>query len=328
MNYRADFVAGANERSLDAATVASVRAVTRALWLLVGLMAAFAIVCLRVLEMRVDFTSNPVLLAIAAAYAGLTLYYVTMRNEPRLGGALLTAGQLFIILFVGLLLTYAAMAVALPYRDAELYAADRWLGFDRAAYLALVDAHPWLGTTLNVAYLSIMPQMALVPFLLLLAGQTSRLQRFTLAFGLALVATAFVSAFIPAQDAFIYVDLARRGVASLPPRFYTQIPTLDALPANMPYSVRLDNLEGLVTFPSFHTASAIMFTWALRRVRYVGWIAAAVNVLMILSTPYSGAHDLVDVLAGAVVAVAAIGASIRVAARLQRRECRLLALTY
>ena len=53
-------------------------------------------------------------------------------------------------------------------------------------------------------------------------------------------------------------------------------------------SIPLDNLEGLITFPSFHTAGAIMFIWALRKVPYVRWPAIALNAALIASTPIDG----------------------------------------
>jgi membrane-associated phospholipid phosphatase len=70
--------------------------------------------------------------------------------------------------------------------------------------------------------------------------------------------------------------------------------------------IQLNNLEGLVTFPSFHTANAILFAWALWTVPYLRWVGLVVNGLMILSTPLTGAHYIIDVVAGTIVAVAAI----------------------
>jgi membrane-associated phospholipid phosphatase len=74
-------------------------------------------------------------------------------------------------------------------------------------------------------------------------------------------------------------------------------------------SIPLDNLEGLITFPSFHTAGAIMFIWALRKVPYVRWPAIALNAALIAATPIDGAHYFIDLVGGAVVAFAAIAMS-------------------
>jgi membrane-associated phospholipid phosphatase len=65
-------------------------------------------------------------------------------------------------------------------------------------------------------------------------------------------------------------------------------------------------MEGLISFPSFHTANAILFIWALWPLRLLRPVILVVNVLLIASTPLAGAHYLVDLIGGAVVAVGAI----------------------
>jgi hypothetical protein len=67
-------------------------------------------------------------------------------------------------------ISYRAAVTALPYRDAELYAIDQWLGFDRRAYVDLVGHQAWLVTAVNIVYGTMQPQFALVPLALFLAG--------------------------------------------------------------------------------------------------------------------------------------------------------------
>lgn len=224
---------------------------------------------------------------------------------------LIVVAQLFLTLLLGLLLTYAASAVALPYRDAELSAIDHWLGFHRASYISAIDSVPGLRAILDAAYLSIQPQTALVPLALLLTRQMPRLQGFVLTLGISLLVTNLVAVFLPAVDAAIYIDLAPRGVAALGPGVYSHIHTLEALRSGAMSVVRLDDLEGLITFASFHTTNAILFAWALWTVRYLRIPALILNVLMIASTPTAGAHYLIDVVGGTVVAILAIAAANR-----------------
>ena len=87
------------------------------------------------------------------------------------------------------------------------------------------------------------------------------------------------------------------------------MPTLEGLRAGTFRSIPLDNLEGLITFPSFHTAGALMFIWALRTVPYVRWPSITLNVALIVATPVDGAHYFIDLVGGAAVAFAAIAAS-------------------
>jgi hypothetical protein len=187
---------------------------TRAIWFLIALMAFCAGVGFAMLGLRVGLSTNPTLVAIACGYTVITVYYTMIRREPLLAITLVAAAQLFLVLFVGLLLTYAASAVGLPYCDANLQLADLWLGFDRESYRTLY-AIPGVSTVLDAAYLSIQPQTALVPLALILSGQPLRMQQFILAFGLALFITALIAAFTPAMDPMIYLDLAPKGIARL-----------------------------------------------------------------------------------------------------------------
>jgi membrane-associated phospholipid phosphatase len=61
--------------------------------------------------------------------------------------------------------------------------------------------------------------------------------------------------------------------------------------------VRFDDLEGLVSFPSFHVAGAILVTWAFRRRRRILIPLIVLNIGLVISTVITGEHYLVDVLA-------------------------------
>ena len=63
---------------------------------------------------------------------------------------------------------------------------------------------------------------------------------------------------------------------------------------------------GIICFPSFHTAMAILFTAVYRGMPRFFWPAAALNGVMLLSVPYSGDHYLVDLIGGCAVAWIAI----------------------
>ncbi|WP_224788929.1 phosphatase PAP2 family protein [Pandoraea terrae] len=68
----------------------------------------------------------------------------------------------------------------------------------------------------------------------------------------------------------------------------------------------LDPLQGLMSFPSFHTITAVLCAYAVRSVQPVFPLAVVLNVVMVCSTPTQGGHYLSDVLAGLAVAVVAI----------------------
>ena len=61
-------------------------------------------------------------------------------------------------------------------------------------------------------------------------------------------------------------------------------------------------IEGLITFPSFHTALAVVTAWAFWRTRYIAVPALLLNLTVIASTVPVGGHYFVDVFAGAAIA--------------------------
>ena len=70
--------------------------------------------------------------------------------------------------------------------------------------------------------------------------------------------------------------------------------------------LELFKITGIVSFPSFHAASAVLYIWALWPVRYVGGAAVVLNLLMMASTPVIGAHYMIDVFGGVALAVVGI----------------------
>jgi hypothetical protein len=282
---------------------------SRALWWIVAVTAAATAIGLFATGLAVDFKSNPALLLLAAAYAAVAIFYRYIRFDERLSQALTAVAQLLLIVLLGLLLSYVAAIPAMPYRDADLLAIDQWLGFDRTSYVRCLTDSPWKIRLSSIIYLAMLPQLAAVPLLLILASRTMRLQQFALAYGIALISTIAIFAFVPAVGAFVYHDLTPAQYATLPPDIYTPARSLDALRAGAMKAIPLNNLEGLIAFPSFHTAAAILYAWALWPVRLVRWPIVALNTAILFTTPVDGAHYLIDVIAGAIVTLGSIALS-------------------
>ena len=280
---------------------------SRTLWAVIAAMAAVAVLGYWTAGLSVDPLSNTALLGSFPIFGGIVWVYRSVRPNPQLACAMETTTQLLFVLLLGLLLTYAAIAAGYPYRDAELHAVDQWIGLDRQAYLAFIHEHPWLSEILTFAYLSLHLQMALIPFALVIAGQFTRFQHMVVAFAIALSLTIAVSIFVPAVAAFAYLDLKGVGIDALSPSApYTHVPTMEALRSGALHVIKLDNLEALLTFPSFHTAAALMFAWATWTVPLVRWPSVLVNALMIAATPVNGAHYFVDLIGGSAVALLAV----------------------
>jgi membrane-associated phospholipid phosphatase len=63
---------------------------------------------------------------------------------------------------------------------------------------------------------------------------------------------------------------------------------------------------GLVTFPSFHAAGAVLLAWAVSHIPYLRLPGLLLSILMLAATPLHGSHFLTDVLAGMILAALSI----------------------
>ena len=205
---------------------------------------------------------------------------------------------------------YLMMAVGLPFEDAALAAADRALGFDWLGFLAFVDARPWMAALMVVVYGSSLTQMLGVVFVLGALSRTRALQEFV---ALYLVTGAMVSLIamgVPAIGAYAYWQPDPAMHDLLTGAGTVHLAHLEALRAGT-FTQDFGPLEiassvGLVTFPSFHTVLAIIVPFAFRGIPALFWPLALLNALVLVSTLPEGGHFLIDVFAGAAVALAAI----------------------
>jgi len=104
--------------------------------------------------------------------------------------------------------------------------------------------------------------------------------------------------------------LSPQHFPSVNPAVYTgQLRDILALRDGSLRELELFKLAGIVSFPSFHAASAVFYTWALWPVRGARTVAIAVNGLMLAATPVIGAHYMIDVIGGVALAAASVFAA-------------------
>ncbi len=284
-----------------------------ALWGVNALVALVVLLWVAATPLTLDWRS---LVAPTATSCGLTvLAFFYRRRDGRIALTLVTFAQLTAFTIVAELLSYALASAGGPLWDARLYAADRSLGLDWRAYLGFVDARPWLGTAFHLAYLSLFPQIVLTVLGLGLAGKARALQAFAAALMLSCLVCLIVSALMPAFANFVYLGLTPADFPNLrPAASFVHVAALEGLRSGAITALSLRDSQGIITFPSFHAALAVIFALSVRRVRGVRWLSLGLNALVVLATPIDGGHYFVDVLAGVAIALAAFWAASRFAA--------------
>jgi membrane-associated phospholipid phosphatase len=212
----------------------------------------------------------------------------------------------------GVLGSYAVAAQTLGYSDRYLALLDRSLGFDWIAWYGFVARHPGLQLAGRVAY-----QCIYVSPVALLAyyagtGRKQEARRFIATVWVAAVLTLALFVVVPAEGPLAAVW--RGPIPYMPVSALYQSELIPQLRSHGLGEIHLESLQGVICAPSFHAASGVLYIIAAWRAPPLRWPLLGINAAMLLSTPVEGTHYLVDILAGAAVAVVSV-VLVRVLAR-------------
>jgi membrane-associated phospholipid phosphatase len=286
---------------------------SRLAWQVTLAITSLTVISLQIVGLRFRGHMTPEIIALITGLVCLVVYYRFIRQDHGIASMVISVGQLVVVMVMGIMLTYVASTVPLPYRDFELDAIDRWLGFQREAYLDFLRRNDGLRAVLGFAYDSLLPQSIFVLIASAAVRRIDRLQGYVIAFAIAITATALIAIFVPAANAAIYLDKMPTDVSILPDGRHSYFPTLEGLRAGTLRIVNFNAMDGLISFPSFHTANAILIVWTLWPISFLRIVLLPLNLLLIASTPLCGAHYVIDIVGGAAVAFAAIVVTSRLA---------------
>jgi hypothetical protein len=295
----------------DEALAQLVRKQFRFNWLLLAIAVAVFDLCLLLTNFRVRPLGYLLVLAVACLYGiGGNYRGRWSQTRPRVFAMSTALAQIILALAVLTSISYIATAADLPLQDARLFAADRAVGFDFRAILSHVNDRVWLIEILAFGYNAISWEIWLIVVALPLAGYTRRTAEYISAWLLGLGITCCITIIVPAIGVYQALGTAASDFPNITPQSY--LDTLVEIPLLREGALRtldLGQLLGVVTFPSFHAATAVLYGWALWPVRWARPFNLALNGVMLAATPICGGHYLMDVLAGVVVATAAIYAA-------------------
>ncbi|MDH2349079.1 phosphatase PAP2 family protein [Bradyrhizobium sp. SSUT112] len=282
-------------------------------WLLIAAMGSLLALGLLLTGLSLEPVAYGVTLGVAAVLLALAYGHRIVKGEladPKLVFSLGTIGQIILTCAIVGPLSYVAGKLNWPLQDQALLAIDRALGLEPEPIARYVNDHPWLADCLARGYALIKLPLLGIPVVLALTARYVRLQLFMLATSLALAVTIAISAVVPAIGTYWALQLSAAHFPEINTAVYAgQLRDILALRDGSLHELRLFFLSGIVSFPSFHAASAVLYMWALWPVRGIGGIAAALNLLMIAATPVIGAHYIIDVAGGIAVAAASIWAA-------------------
>ncbi|UIN38430.1 phosphatase PAP2 family protein [Methylobacterium oryzae] len=217
---------------------------------------------------------------------------------------------IFIILDFTLILPWQAQAFALPLVDGAVRAFDLSLGFNHVTWMVWLNQHPSITAAFRFIYNSMIPQAVLIISLCLATGRIRHLDRYLCAFALAIILTSAISILMPTHGIVADLDPTLRTTPAWP-FAATDVATYDALRSGTLRDLIGVPKLGIVSFPSFHAASAVLAAWAFWTWPPTRYPAAALNVIVSIATVGCGGHYIADVLVGILVAVCSIILAVR-----------------
>ncbi|GAC1452931.1 MAG: hypothetical protein PVSMB1_00950 [Gemmatimonadaceae bacterium] len=224
----------------------------------------------------------------------LNFYFVPGMLEERF-----VAEVLFVVFFMVLLtnvaspMQYAAVAIGAPYADPWLAAADARIGVYVPVLVAWTRAHPATSLLAMITYASLLPQFLLTVIVLAALRERERLWEFAFHFHFCTIVAVAALTIWPAVCAPAYYGFA----STIDVTFLMD--QIKGFHEGTMTVIRFNEMDGLVSFPSFHVAGAVLVTWAFRHRRRILIPLMVLNAGLIVSTVITGLHYVVDVLAAA-----------------------------
>jgi hypothetical protein len=224
----------------------------------------------------------------------------------------------YVALWLSLVITiaiysYVVTTSRMQLWDLQFARMDAALGFDWLGCLSFIMRHPILRNLLERDYNSVFVQVFVSIAYFAIIRRSDRNREMLWAGILSALITASLSGLLPALGPYLKGDMPKWSVV------------LVTIRSGSLSKFALSDMTGIVTFPSFHTALAILLVYVHRPPLRSFAPVLILNVVMLVAIPFAGHHYLVDMIAGAGVAAISIG-FVQLAMRPRRSEDSLPAV--
>ena len=270
------------------------------MWLLLAncLIAAVLAIAFNV---RIDPTGSAIVVwAIAAMLLASRVWWDQVGHHA-LADASGTIGVVSLAAMSGGAIAMLELRFGFPIRDSMLRSADLVLGIDgNAVVQELVRGARWTFWIMAPAYNFTIPIFFAGLVLLSLRGDRIEAWRAAFCFVGTLMTTCAVAAFVPAKGLGVWASPTL--LAQLPDQaMRTFWPHFDEFYYGGHPVLRLQVIDGVISFPSFHAVVGFL-TVAMWRTRPLTFLAAGTYLaVMLVATLPGGGHYVIDLVAGFVV---------------------------
>jgi hypothetical protein len=220
------------------------------------------------------------------------------REEPRVRYTIRLMTLLILYSNVSVVLSYLIVSTNAPLIDNALSSWDKAMGFGWLSLFSWMQHHLLLRHWLQYAYASLLPQLICMVLFLGFTARFIKLVTFIELLVVSGLTTVLLSGLFPAAGAWKFYGIGSQVNMQMISHF-------EPLRDGTLRTINMLNMQGLISIPSFHTVVAILIAFTMWRTP-VAYIFLALDVATIISTPIEGGHYFVDILAGALLAVATI----------------------
>jgi hypothetical protein len=271
------------------------------------LMATLSVIITQLKHINVIYSEYFFRSAFALTFFGIGQFYRRVRLHPPIATSA-TAIALFLVAGQTMrLFNYTLLPYQFTSADQFLAALDLKLGFVWSSFAVKISNYPKVTSLLRMVYISSYLQIVTLIFLLGMFAKLSEITRFMMANITAGLITISVWFLFPSSTPVAFQTVSPEIASKLNLVLSTDYGYWLAHAGQQGLKTLSPSaLGGIVGFPSFHTVMAILIVWYSKNIPHAIKLFFPVNLLMLPAIVLHGAHNLIDVFGGFLVAAAAI----------------------
>lgn len=199
-----------------------------------------------------------------------------------------------------------AYGSSVPMVDDLLTSWDRALGFDWLGLGRAISSVPLANLTMDQIYQFMLPALIMVGLHAIIVGRSDRAAELLALVITSAIFTVSLAYFFPAVGAMDHLAGASFKALFSKDTGDSFVPQLLEIRSGVPVLLDPLHLAGISQFPSFHCVCGVLTIYGSRSAWSSQVIATIFGMLLIAATPTFGGHYLVDLIAGATVAISFI----------------------
>ena len=230
------------------------------------------------------------------------LYYRISERSERIASAMICSG-IFILFSACLsLFNYLMLPLNRPTIDVSITAIDAMLGFNWPDVMAFAAQYPTIVFIMKLAYLSTLPQLAILVVILGLSGRARDLH--------VMLTSVTITATLTICFWGVFPTLGAKSLYNVSPEIWQIINP----PVNREYALELlriaregapfitpSEIRGLIAFPSYHAVLSFTAMYAAWNLKIAGPVYFVINLLILPGIFIHGGHHFLDLPAGFVM---------------------------